>query len=222
MRRCTWAVVLLGLLGPGCGKKFVTVQLTPSKVLSTYDNNHHDEEDFACGPCGITAIVGCGDFNMPLEPDSKPVMVGYHNVFNAGTQPCDCWAWRSCAFRGYMMFDFATLPTPDVFSATLKWNAKTEKNVGGTAASDPPCIQDLYVAQAPWGPYKIPGDSLVIVDKLSPVDVGHQVRQWVKGQVPNYGFFVVGPSEAFASKSKDQCVTQLSNIKLDVTVTVPK
>ncbi len=222
MKRVTWVVVLLGLLGPGCGKKFVTVQLTPSKVATTI-NQKEGHEDVVCGtPCVNNVLVGCTVENSMLESQPSSALVGYSAAYNPGTPPCDCWGWVSCSFRSYMLFDMSALPAPDVMSAHVRWAYKTEKHSGGTASADGFCAADLYVAEAPWGPYKIPGSSLGVTNLQKPIDVSNQVRQWAKGQSPNHGFFLVGPSESLPSKSKDECMTQISLIRLEVMVAVPK
>lgn len=221
MKRVTWAVVLLGLLGPGCGKTFKQVQLTPSKVATTI-NQKSGHEDLVCGtPCVNNVPVGCNLENSMLENVPSSVLVGHSAAFNPGTPPCDCWNWVSCSFRGYVQFDMAPLPAPDVMSASLSWGWKTEK-AGRVASNDGFCAADLYVAEAPWGPYKIAGSSLGVTNMQKPIDVSNQVRQWAKNQLPNFGFFLVGPNESLPAKSKEACMTQVENIKLDLLVAVPK
>lgn len=114
------------------------------------------------------------------------------------------------------------LPGPNVVGANLRWAYKTEKHTRGTAINDGFCAADLYVAEAPWGPYKIPGSSLGVTNMLKPIDVGNQVRQWAKGEVPNHGFFLVGTNESLPPKSHDECMTQVSKIQLEVMVAIPK
>ena len=229
MKRSPWTLLaLLAVILPGCDNTLTAKHqtLSPSKVLTTYNNDHEDHNKSACivGVCGdTTQIVNCSDSNTPFTQASNSVMVGYQNSYNKGSGPCPCWAWRSCAFRGYMAFDLTALQSQNVATAALIWSPKVEIQNGRTASNDGNCIVDVYVAKAPWGPYAVPGDALTItgIGGAKSINVSEPVRKWAKGELPNHGFFVKG-NESYAEKSNDQCVEQLYNIRLDVVVGVPK
>jgi len=210
----------------GCGKKLVTTTLFASKVATT--NKHDgDSNDFACGtPCGLGNVLGesCepGDFLL-IPGESNSALAGYDNFYDAGTQPCPCWAWGDCIWRAYAKFDLSSLPSKDVVGAHLTWKSKSKVHYSGVATNETWCPLKIYIANEPWGKYSINSDEFSTSSFGNVgVEVGGIVRDWVNGKTPNNGIFFVGPDEQLKAKSNDKCYTQLYQIKLEVINAVKK
>ena len=201
-----------------CGKKSITVSLSPSKVITkTKQKGEHNETTCVISTCLSTMGHGC-EFN----PTDGRVRVGYSNSYDPGTDPCNCWEYLNCAWRAYVKFDFSTLPSTDVIAAKLSWTSTTNRGSGDSLVNDPTCAKNLFVATEPWGKYAISGDPLAGEDFSKSISIGDTVRGWVSGSIQNNGLFFVGPKEKFGSENNDQCETTMDNFKLDVIVTVPK
>lgn len=54
------------------------------------------------------------------------------------------------------------------------------------------------------------------------INVTEIVREWSNGTQPNYGFFFVGPNENLGGKNSNECMTILSDLRLEVLETVKK
>lgn len=220
MKAMKCAVLALALVAPGCGKKLVTVKLTPTEVVTKSDEDD-DHNDFAClTPCGINLLTTCKPEVYSTAP--QQAFVGYSRSYKEGTPPCPCWAWVSCFSRAYVRFDLAAVPSADIVTAKLHWYPKTEKNVGGVASNDGTCVKQIYVAKQPWGPVKIAGESLELASVWAFALVPEVVAKWKKGEIPNHGFFFVGTDESLSGKSHDYCETELSNFGLEVIAAVKK
>jgi len=210
----------------GCGKKLVTTTLYATDILTTQKHNG-DNNDLACGtPCGLSNLLGesCDPDGFLLIPgESNSALVGYDNFYDAGTQPCPCWAWGDCAWRAYIKFDLTSLPSKDVVGAQLSWKSKSKVHYTEVATNETWCPLKIYVAGEPWGAYSVAGDQFSTSSfGYLGVEIGGIVRDWVNGKNPNYGIFFVGPDEQLKAKSNDKCYSQLYQIKLDVINAVKK
>ncbi len=209
-------ILLAVMLHVGCKpKKLETVKLTPIEFITKQDGADDD-----AGPPCCQGLQGWGlsCATKALNPDPVSIWAGYHNYYEKGTQPCACWHWHDCVWRGYVRFDLSNLPGTDVVQARLLWTSTAKVNYPGIATNETWCPTRLYVAEEPWGPYKIKGEQIgSYITSPTSVQVGAIVRDWVKGNRQNYGFFFVGQTEEMLQKSNQECWTQIYGLALEVT-----
>jgi hypothetical protein len=219
----TIGLAIAALLGATpADAKFVHVTLAPAANLSKFQEKSGNATSACFFGCGVGGYGSCD-----LASYETP-RIGYHNVYDAGTSPCNCWKWQACSWREFIRFDFSSLQSKTVVESHLQFNThavqtKSGFNLGKSAS----CAIRLYVAATAWNKYAIPGE-LIAAFKPGPtsagtnvnLQIGGIVRQWVNGQRANRGLFFVGPSEKLASKSNDSCYVQLSDVSLVVTINV--
>lgn len=221
------AVCILAISIGGCeDKELKTLVLKPDSKRYWYAKSGHDHATSACiiGSCFFSQGTSC---EPGLSTDDSTI-VGYTHRHDAGTQPCPCWWYVNCAYRGYVGFDVSSLKQDGIVSAILKWTPSTQYSAGGNA-SNAGCIAKMYRATEPWvkgkltngeelsWPFTGEGNSVP-----SEKDVSVIVRSWINGTLPNYGFFFVGPNENINEKNNNTCLTTITNMRLEVVVSVDK
>jgi hypothetical protein len=225
MRKVIIAALAIGALvtATDADAKFVSVTLAPSASITKYQQKSAHAVSscgiFACGLGGLYGSCELGSYELPR--------VGYQNVYNAGSKPCNCWSWQACTWRPFVAFDFSTLPSKTVVESRLHFKAYAHQFEGNIATNAPTCTIRLYVAQTAWNKYAIPGDliatfkpGITTASSVINLQIGGLVRQWVNGQLANSGLFFVGSNEKLASDSNDRCYVELTELSLEVTVNV--
>lgn len=224
-------VLLVAVLAAGCDKEFETIELAPDSQRFIYMMPGADDAgDFPDGPGGLPCPSACfythGTSCAPPAGEPDSTLVGFSHRYDAGTEPCRCWWYVNCAYRGYVGFDISSLPDDaGLVSAILRWVPTNERSAGSTATNVGNCISRAYRATEPWntdGPtagealnYTLPA-----IDQPAPseLDVSTLVRGWHTGALPNLGFFFTGPNEDVTGKDNDRCLTSLDRLRLAVTI----
>lgn len=178
-------------------------------------------------PIGIPCPGGCvatmGTSCSVQLPGDDSTIVGYSHNYDPGTQPCRCWEYANCAYRGYVGFDLAALKGKGIVAANLKWHSSTQKSIGDSASNAGTCLKTVYIALEPWQTNALTqGEKLNFDSPDGDINVSSTVRDWMSGARPNYGFFFVGPDENLDVKNNDTCLTILENLRLEVVVSVNK
>jgi hypothetical protein len=219
-----FAFVLSG--AKNCEREIETRILKPdSKGFYLMIPGHGDAGTFADSPIGVPCPGTCfytlgRSCNVQL-PGNDSTVVGYSHTYDPGTQPCRCWEYVNCAYRGYVGFNTDALKNHGIVTARLTWTDDTAKSYGGSVSNEPSCIKSIYYATEPWktdsktkgefvGDYSPGGSS------AASFDVAPTIRGWVNGTLPNHGFFFVGFNENVNEKNNDRCMTILSNLRLEV------
>jgi len=222
--------VAAALAGPlaGCNEKELkTVVVKPDSKRFWFAQNNHDEASSACvvGACFNSHGTSC---EPGLTADDSTI-VGYAHSHDAGTQPCPCWWYVNCAYRGYVGFDVAQFKQTGIVSAILKWTPSTERSGGDTATNVGNCIAKMYRATEAWKKdAPTAGEALSWTfdgeggAAWSEKDVSLVVRDWLSGAQPNYGFFFVGPNENLGEKNNNTCLTRMNDLRLEVVISVDK
>ncbi len=173
-------------------KDVKTVTLEPAEMFSR-DFSENDAATFSCFPatCFHSHGLACVQ---EVDTDLK-LQVGHHHVYNNGTDPCNCWHYVDCVYRGGISFDLNQLSGKNVVGAKLKWN---EKGV---------CATRLFTPSAPWGNFDLVASEEITTnwDENTPtgageIEVGEDVRAWVEGTRPNRGFLFIGDHHGFPHK----------------------
>lgn len=223
-------IVSLLLLIVSCNGGLKTVTLYPVKT-ETKTKGKDDNNDFAsCGPiptpvtCGIDHLHGTGCFPKGISsgPTHDPVAAGFGRYYDPGTQPCPCWQYVNCIYRGYVKFDVSNLKGMGIASAVLKWSNNPEIKSDTIAwGKGEDCIKSIAIADTDWNAYSVPGEFLqgnpsAPSLKDSKLVVTQTVLQWINGQRENHGWFFVGESESLGVKDNNDCKAVLSNMRLEV------
>lgn len=212
----------------GCEKELKTVVIKPDSKRYYYSYNKHGEATSACiiGSCFQSHGTSCAP---GLTADDSTV-VGYAHSYDSGTQPCPCWWYVNCAYRGYVGFDVSSLKPTGIVSAVLKWSPSTQRSAGDTATNVGNCIARMYRATEPWEKDKpTAGEEMSwafsgegAAPSSSEKDVSVIVRSWLNGTEPNYGFFFVGPNENVDGKDNNACLTTMTDLRLEAVIAVNK
>jgi len=208
-------VSILALTLSGCVIERVIIK--PSETFYLPDgNSDYAKMSYPCpGACFATMGTSC-EFQLP--PDDSTV-VGFSHSYDPGTEPCPCWEYANCVYRGYVRFDLSVLQGKGIGLAHLKWHSTTRKSYGDTASNAGTCVAKVFIALEPWK-YDtfITGEDLTTDWPEGVADVSSIVRDWMSGARPNYGFFFVGPDENLNYKNNDECLTIMENLRLEVLV----
>jgi hypothetical protein len=177
--------------GSGC-KDVKTMTLQPDN-FSSRDFSENDAATFSCFPatCFHSHGLACVqevDTNVKLQ-------VGHRHNYDNGTDPCNCWNYVDCVYRGGVSFDLSQLSGKSVVGAKLRWNEKGK------------CATRLFTPSAPWSQFNLVVSEEIITnwDSNTPtgageMEVGPEVREWVDGTKTNRGFLFVGDHHSFPHK----------------------
>jgi hypothetical protein len=222
------------LILSGCGDSELQIlQLKTSQVATAVNRNYHHHEDPFVN-CKATRNLSCyGRAGVsPDGPGGDPVAVGlFHDYASAtfsvagvGLQSCN--ERINCVYRGLVMFDLSTLPSPKVVNARLRYKTlQSEINSAVTKWTEhEDCIAKIGYVLSPWGGFDLPAEfyegDVSTSGFRNGLNVTATVRDWVTGAKPNHGFIMIGPNESIPKNDDDKCIMTLSDILLDVEVNV--
>ena len=216
-----WGFLVLGLVAliavTGCDDVKPIQEMTiPASTLDTAAKGDDDAATSACfTPCGLATMGTQCLYNDPDE-----LFVGYSSNYDAGTQPCPCWEWVACTWRGFVYFDLTSLTGKGIVGAELRFNESSNFQGGGLATNETECIASLNIANAPYNGWNTPMDVM-----FSGPDTGDNVswlvRDWVDGTKPNHGLVFRGKNESLPGKQNVECQAVLTNLELFVLYTNP-
>lgn len=221
------AVTSLTIFNVGCTREFKTIVIKPDskRFVNWKSGNGHNNSTCVIGSCLATMGTNCD----PELTEDDSTIVGYSHRYNAGTQPCACWEYVDCAYRGHVGFNVSQLKQVGLGAATLKWDPITEISAGETATNSGNCIAKIYRATEPWEKEKTTAgveisswDTGAGINPPTGINVSDTVRSWLNGTHPNYGFFFVGPNENVHEKNNNRCLTRMKNLRLEVLISVDK
>jgi hypothetical protein len=214
-----------------CNGGLYKMTLYPSKVETKAKGDDDNNTTASCGviptpfTCGIDHLHGTACLPKgSIDPAKEPVGVGFGHYYDPGTQPCPCWQWVNCVYRGFVKFDLSQLQNKGVASAVLKWDNNPEiksDTIAWPQGED--CIKAVAVAETDWNSFSIPGEYL----GGNPSSAGslgqHEVVtatiiDWLNGEMQNNGWFFVGENEKLGEKDNNDCKANLSNIRLELLV----
>jgi len=177
--------------GSGC-KDVKTITLQPDQFQSR-DFSENDAAVYSCFPatCFHDHGLAC-----PQEVDTDiKLQVGHRHNYDNGTEPCNCWHYVDCVYRGGVSFDLSQLSGKSVVGAKLKWNEKGK------------CATRLFTPSAPWSQFDLVTSEEIITGwdentstGAGQIEVGPEVRGWVDGTMPNRGFLFIGDHHEFPHK----------------------
>ncbi len=232
MKSCNllFTVLALTLLVISCNGGLKKVTLHPIKTeTKAIPGNDKNDTCFVGGfipipfPCPLSKHgTGCGPTGISSGSNHDPVGVGFTHFYDSGTNPCACWEYINCIFRGYVKFNVSSLKGMGIASAELKWS-NSPKLQSHTIAWEQgeDCIKSIAIANTDWNEYEIPGDFLQGNPAASPLSdskivVTHTVIEWINGQRENNGWFFVGEDEELGVRNNNDCKAILSNLRLEV------
>lgn len=192
MKRAHFLLIPLLLTIVCCnGVEIKTITLTPI-TFETETRRIMGNATWSCWP------FICYEFDDMFDHDCTPgpfnpgsVYVGYYYYYDNGTEPCNCWWYTDCVYRGSVIFDLSSLQNKGIVLANLKY----------TDAGPCPRVHFYVPTSSNWPstwerpPYPIPKGS----SGPGVIDVTSTVRDWVLGNLPNFGFMLVGQDESFAN-----------------------
>lgn len=204
-------------------KKINTVTLQPAD-MNSMEFNENDSATYSCFPA--TCFNRWGTKCVEKVDTETKLQVGHRHVYHHGTDPCNCWRYVDCVYRGGVAFDMDQFSGKSIVGATLKWD---EKGV---------CATRLFAPSAPWGNFALVSTEEIVTnwDENTPagpgeIDVSEDVRAWVNGTLPNRGFLFIGDHHGFPHKSwieSDaeigppaflECISAVGGISLEVLYT---
>jgi hypothetical protein len=208
-------LVLVAMLGwqgcSSCNVTLKTLDLSPS--------------DFDTGTTGTAGSIGwCLSAGNPpptsFAPGPGQVMVGFDDFFNPGSQPLPCNELRDANFRGGVAFDVS--PFDQIVSADFLFSTDSSigRSGGETTSQIPPksVATTLGVGTAAFSPAMPDDNEAPLV--ASPVGVTSQVRDWVTGARPSFGFVLWGPrppvNHSNPPQDNDAQVSWYSGFKLRI------
>lgn len=224
-------LLILTVLLMSCNGGLYKMTLYPSKVETKAKGGNDNNDTASCGPiptpvtCGIEHLHGTACLPKgSVDPAKEPVGVGFGHYYDPGTQPCPCWQWVNCVYRGFVKFDLSQLKNKGIASAVLTWDNKPEVKSDTTAwPQGEDCIKAVAIAETDWNAFSIPGEYL----GGNPSSAGplgqHEtvtatVIDWLNGTKENHGWFFVGENEKIGEKDNNDCKANLSNIRLELLV----
>jgi len=177
--------------GSGC-KDVKTITLQPDQFQSK-DFSENDAAVYSCFPATCFQDHGLA---CPQEVDTDiKLQVGHRHNYDNGTEPCNCWHYVACVYRGGISFDLGQLSGKSVVGAKLKWNEKGK------------CATRLFTPSAPWSQFDLVTSEEIITGwdentstGAGQIEVGPEVRGWVDGTMPNRGFLFIGDHHEFPHK----------------------
>lgn len=212
-------------LTAGCNRTLQTIVIKPDSKRFVYWHTGSGHNEWTCGvgPCVATMGTNCD----PGLTKDDSTLVGYSHHYDPGTQPCPCWEYVDCAYRGYVGFDVSKLKQTGIVSATLKWEPTTQRSTGDAVSNSGNCIAKVYQATETWQkgrttageeiPWLFTGETDLRAGELN---VSQTVRGWLNSTQPNYGFFFVGPNENVDEKNNNECLTTMYNLRLEAIISV--
>lgn len=102
------------LIGLGSCDPLETISIPPASIMTFY-TSRTDDAEFSCWPFTCSNTNGLGP---AFLPSPQRLTVGFDYWYDPGTWPCNCWSYRSNAYRAVIVFDPADVPKTFV-SATL-------------------------------------------------------------------------------------------------------
>lgn len=182
----------------------------------------------ATGTTGTAGSVGvCIRPGKPppssFAPAAGEMLVGFDNFFAEGTPPLPCHDVRAAVFRGGVVFDLSRFDS--VATARLRFDtARSVTRAGGeTTSTIPPKSHATTLGMATQAfTSAMPFDNEATLPSTSNIDVmvSSQVRSWVDGERPNFGFVVAGPTglvdKSNPPRNNDAKVSFYRNFRLEV------
>jgi hypothetical protein len=213
----TALIVAVSLMTSGCPPVTLkTIVLPPSNMAVGVS-----------GTQGTTGCFYCPGQNIPptsFSAGQNQAMVGFDDYYQPGSGLCPCNDVRAVVFRSGVMFDlskFDSIVSADLLFDTV--NSVSRSN-GETTGQSPPAsyATTLGVGTQAFSA-AMPDDNEVSIGQTSgSVDLGvsSQVRDWISGAHPNFGFVLWGPTSppdqnSFPTDNNAQ-VSWYSNIRLQV------
>jgi hypothetical protein len=166
----------------------------------------------------------------PIKPSgmSGDIFVGFGNAYANPDLAPKAWEWDW--WRGGAWFPVDDSDFAEAVSATLRFHANTYIKEWSATQN---CATNIEIAKE--SPFDYPWSALAGVDNLSngfpkstpyvsapdtsnevAVDVTSAFRSWRNGSTTNYGFMFRGPVEAESTDSNSECLSGLSDIRLQV------
>ncbi|MHB1184893.1 MAG: hypothetical protein ACYDIB_14265 [Desulfobulbia bacterium] len=216
---------ILALTVSGCVLETVTIKPDSKRFyLPTSKSGHATMPESPIGiPCPGACFATMGTGCTVQLPADDSTIVGFSHNYDHGTEPCRCWEYANCAYRGYVGFNLSALQGKGIGSANLKWDSSTQKSYGDTASNEGTCVAKVFIALEPWQQnITTQGEDLNVDWPTGNINVSSTVRDWMSGARPNYGFFFVGPDENLNVKNNDKCLTIMENLRLEVLVSEKK
>lgn len=225
------ASILLILTVSSCNGNLKKLTIIPSKVETKAQGDDDNNNTVSCGiiptpiSCGVDHLHGTACLpEGSVDPAKEPVGVGFGHYYDPGTQPCPCWQWVNCVYRGYVKFDMWALQNKGIASAVLKWDNNPEiksDTIAWPQGED--CVRAVAIAETEWDKFSIPGEFIQgnpssVTPGGAGVVVTNTVIQWLNGQKENFGWFFVGENEKLGVKDNNDCKANLSNIRLELLV----
>lgn len=220
----TTAMLIAGIF-TGCNNyELKTIVIKPDSKRFWYAHRGKGE-GYEILPCVNTYGQSC---DPKLTADDSTI-VGYSHSYHKYGVGNTCWSYVNCAYRGYVGFNISSLKDTGFVTAKLKWQPNTQRSIGDAATNAGNCIAKVYFATEPWKKdAPTAGEALSWAflgessESPSEKDVSQVVRAWLQGTEPNYGFFFVGPNENVHEKNNNECLTTMSDMHLEVIISVPK
>ncbi len=210
--------IVLALL-PGCGGcpqvTLKTLDLQPTRV--------------ATGTDGFQGSMGyCLSAGHPpptaFSPGAGRVMVGFDDFFDPGSDPFPCDDIRAVNFRAGLLFDvsqFDSLVTADLLFDTVDSIIRTGGETIGTSTPKSHATELGVGTQAFTTALPYDNEASLPAGPNMNIGVSGQVKDWVDGTRPNFGFVLSGPrgpiSKSNPPKDNDAKVSWYSNFRLRVT-----
>jgi hypothetical protein len=136
------------------------------------------------------------------------------------------------AYRGILYFNIDQFKGKPGMLLKAKMHLtkhSTVRHQGMAASTDGSCAHSLHLLTAQDSGFSTPASLLTYMpqyqgtnelveydgNKNMVIDVLKEIRDWIQGNKPNYGFMIIGPNESF-THNNDQCVTLFENIILRV------
>jgi len=222
-------LLVMALMVGGCAKDLITLHLSPD-ILAQDCTKDEDRNLWTCGTPSCTGMpkffTGCNSSigNLPEKSTdpSNPLVVGWFDRYDPGTEPCPCWEWVSHFQRGFVRFNLSNLQlqgnayVESIESAALSW--KTKKIEGDSSKA---CIKALYEATGPWKKGKTPVKLLFNDLDTKAKNGGYygvtkQVKRWWEHPNENYGLMFWPSRAKTVDKSNSRCEDSLKDIRLTV------
>ena len=218
------ATLTAGIFAGCTNYELQTIVIKPDSKRFWYANRGIGQ-GYKILPCLNTDGQSC---DPGLDADDSTI-VGYSHSYHKYGVGDTCWSYVNCAYRGYVGFNILSLKDTGFVTAKLKWQPSTQRSIGDTATNTGGCIAKMYFATEPWKKdAPTAGETLSWTflgessEAPSEKDVSQVVRTWLNGTQPNYGFFFVGSNENVNEKNNNKCLTTMTDMHLEVIISVPK
>jgi hypothetical protein len=208
-------VLFLALFLAGCPKPIVLKTLTLNATQVTSSNEWAYSQTWECS----VPLPGQGLYLNGLGPEQAnqgEANSGEDQIFNQGANPLPCNEQEDIIYRGQFSFvsqEPQLIPTDltmfdSIVSATL--NFGISRSTSNAQPQEPPvCVATVLgmstgTKDEGSGPYYWDYDNDVPINAENPcvtlippqysIGVSSQVRQWISGSHPDYGFIIAGPN----------------------------